>query len=51
MIDTTREIGLDYIKDIYTDILVVGGRYAGIGASVGAAKTGKKTLLMKRMGS
>lgn len=50
MIDTTREIGLDYIKDIYTDILVVGGGPAGIGASVGAAKTGKKTLLIEKNG-
>ncbi|MDQ2787015.1 MAG: FAD-dependent oxidoreductase [Chloroflexota bacterium] len=33
-----------------TDVLVIGGGPAGIGAAIGAAKTGAKTLLVERYG-
>ena len=33
-----------------TDVLVVGGGPAGIGAGVAAARTGAKTLLVERRG-
>lgn len=46
-----EQIGLPYAGDIKTNVLVMGGGSAGIGAAAGAAKAGKKVLLVDRNSS
>lgn len=51
MIEALKQIGLPYAGDITTDVIVMGGGPAGIGAATGAAKSGKKVLLVDRNSS
>ena len=46
---TEKERTIDVIADV--DVLVVGGGPAGIGAAVGAAKTGASVMIVENMGS
>ena len=46
---TEKERQIEVINDV--DVLVVGGGPAGVGAAIGAAKTGTSTMLVEAMGS
>ncbi len=45
-----QELGLKFAGDIHTDVFVMGGGFAGIGAAVGAAKSGAEVLLIEKYG-
>lgn len=45
-----KELGFTFGGDLYTDVFVMGGGFAGIGAAVGAAKCGAKVLLIEKYG-
>jgi|SRR5690625_2508276 len=51
MIKKMEQIGFPYAGDIKTDVLVMGGGSAGIGAAAGVAKSGKKALLIDKNSS
>lgn len=44
--DLLKQTGLPFVGDMKTDVLVMGGGSAGIGAAGGAAKSGKDVLLV-----
>lgn len=44
------DLGFTFAGDIHTDILIMGGGPAGIGAAAGAAKCSKKALLIDKNG-
>lgn len=44
------ELGFKFAGDIYTDVLVMGGGFAGIGAAVGAAKSGAEVFFIEKYG-
>ncbi|MGG3885044.1 FAD-dependent oxidoreductase [Brevibacillus panacihumi] len=44
------ELGFKFGGDLHTEILVMGGGFAGIGAAVGAAKCGAEVLLIEKYG-